>query len=138
MGDTDGSSMAAQSAQPTNGGDAGKEKAGIFSRIVDAFSPQSEDEVQVTNGQDVDKVQPRGMINLRRMRVEDVAIPTAEIIYKHINLFGPVTGYMNDLEHHIPHLQAIAMRDAARVIFNLGQLRQHQFRTGRFSQPTGT
>ncbi|MCA0927832.1 hemolysin family protein [Ruegeria profundi] len=80
MGDTDGSSMAAQSAQPTNGGDAGKEKAGIFSRIVDAFSPQSEDEVQVTNGQDVDKVQPRGMINLRRMRVEDVAIPTAEII----------------------------------------------------------
>ncbi|KUJ78680.1 hemolysin family protein [Ruegeria profundi] len=80
MGDTDGSSMAAQSAQPTNGGDAGKEKVGIFSRIVDAFSPQSEDEVQVTNGQDVDKVQPRGMINLRRMRVEDVAIPTAEII----------------------------------------------------------
>ncbi len=80
MGDTDGSSMAAQGAQPKNGGDNVKEKAGFFSRIVDAFSPQDEDEVHVANGHETDRVQPRGMINLRRMRVEDVAIPTAEII----------------------------------------------------------
>ena len=80
MGDTDGSSMAAQGAQPKNGGDNVREKAGFFSRIVDAFSPQDEDEVHVANGHETDKAQPRGMINLRRMRVEDVAIPTAEII----------------------------------------------------------
>jgi len=78
MGDTDGSSRAAQSAQPENGGE--KEKAGLFSRIVDAFSPPSEEEVRVVNGHEADKSQSRGMINLRRMRVEDVAIPTAEII----------------------------------------------------------
>ncbi|WP_170399141.1 hemolysin family protein [Ruegeria arenilitoris] len=81
MGETDGSSMAAQGAQSRNSGEDSKEKAGFFSRIVDAFSPQGEDEEsQVTNGHEVDKAQPRGMINLRRMRVEDVAIPTAEII----------------------------------------------------------
>ena len=78
MGDTDGSSRAAQGAQPENGGE--KEKAGFFSRIVDAFSPSGEEEVHEANGHEVDKSQPRGMINLRRMRVEDVAIPTAEII----------------------------------------------------------
>ncbi|WP_170517705.1 hemolysin family protein [Ruegeria atlantica] len=81
MGETDGSSMAAQGAQSRNSGEESKEKAGFFSRIVDAFSPQGEDEEsQVANGHEVDKAQPRGMINLRRMRVEDVAIPTAEII----------------------------------------------------------
>ncbi|WP_377193373.1 hemolysin family protein [Ruegeria meonggei] len=80
MGDTDGSSMAAQSAQPKNSGDNVNEKAGFFSRIVDALSPQSDAEVDTANGHEADTVQPRGMINLRRMRVEDVAIPTAEII----------------------------------------------------------
>ncbi|WP_170416882.1 hemolysin family protein [Ruegeria atlantica] len=80
MGDTDGSSMAAHSAQPKDSGENGSEKAGFFSRIVDAFSPQSDDEVNAANGHEVDMVQPRGMINLRRMRVEDVAIPTAEIV----------------------------------------------------------
>ncbi|WP_170465707.1 hemolysin family protein [Ruegeria arenilitoris] len=80
MGDTDGSSMAAQSAQPKDSGENASEKAGFFSRIVDAFSPQSEEQVHEANGHEVDKVQPRGMINLRRMRVEDVAIPTAEIV----------------------------------------------------------
>jgi len=80
MGDTDGSSMAAHGAQPKNGGENTKEKAGLFSRIVDAFAPQGDEEVQAANGHDMDRVQPRGMINLRRMRVEDVAIPTAEIV----------------------------------------------------------
>lgn len=80
MGDTDGSSMAAQGAQPKNSGEKFGEKAGFFSRIVDALSSQSVEEVGAANGHEVDKVQPRGMINLRRMRVEDVAIPTAEIV----------------------------------------------------------
>jgi magnesium and cobalt transporter len=80
MGDTDGSSMAAQSAQPKSSGDNVKEKPGLFSRLVDAFSSPDEDEIHVANGHEADKAQPRGMINLRRMRVEDVAIPTAEII----------------------------------------------------------
>ncbi|WP_108860955.1 MULTISPECIES: hemolysin family protein [Ruegeria] len=80
MGDTDGSSMAAQSAQPKDSGENASKNAGFFSRIVDAFSPQSDEEVSATNGHEVDMVQPRGMINLRRMRVEDVAIPTAEIV----------------------------------------------------------
>ncbi|WP_170561115.1 hemolysin family protein [Ruegeria atlantica] len=80
MGETDGSSMAAQSAQPKDSGENSSEKAGFFSRIVDAFSPQSDEEVNAANGREVDMVQPRGMINLRRMRVEDVAIPTAEIV----------------------------------------------------------
>ncbi|MCG7518629.1 hemolysin family protein [Ruegeria sp. Ofav3-42] len=80
MGDTDGSSMAAQGAQPKNSGEEFGEKAGFFSRIVDALSSQSDEEVGAANGHEVDKVQPRGMINLRRMRVEDVAIPTAEIV----------------------------------------------------------
>ncbi len=80
MGDTDGSSMAAQSAQPKEGTENTKEKAGFFSRIVDAFSSQDDEQVSGANGHETDKTQPRGMINLRRMRVEDVAIPTAEIV----------------------------------------------------------
>ena len=81
MGDTDGSSMAAQGAR--NRRTAVKmlvRKPGFFSNSLDALSSQSDDEARTANGHEVDtKVQPRGMINLRRMRVEDVAIPTAEI-----------------------------------------------------------
>jgi magnesium and cobalt transporter len=80
MGETDGSSMAAQSAQSKEGTENTKEKAGFFSRIVDAFSSQDDEQVSGANGHETDKTQPRGMINLRRMRVEDVAIPTAEIV----------------------------------------------------------
>ncbi len=80
MGDTDGSSMAAQGAQPKDGDNDIREKTGFFSRIVDAFSTQNVEEAAAANGHETDKNQPRGMINLRRMRVEDVAIPTAEII----------------------------------------------------------
>ncbi|WP_171176797.1 hemolysin family protein [Ruegeria sp. HKCCD8929] len=80
MGDTDGSSMAAQSAQPENGDDITEEKNGFFSRIMDAFSSSETPEDAQVNGHPASAVQPRGMINLRRMRVEDVAIPTAEIV----------------------------------------------------------
>ena len=79
MGDTDGNSGAAHGAQYQNSGNDSHEKGGLFSRIIDAFSSQ-DDVVDQVNGAEVSTRQPRGMINLRRMRVEDVAIPTAEIV----------------------------------------------------------
>ncbi len=80
MGDIDGSSRAAHSAQPQNSGNDIEEKSSIFSRIFDAFSGPDDKQDHPVNGHEAVAVQPRGMINLRRMRVEDVAIPTAEII----------------------------------------------------------
>ncbi len=80
MGETDGSSMAAHGAQPRNDDTQLEERSGLFSRILDAFSSHDDNETAPENGQEVLAAQPRGMINLRRMRVEDVAIPTAEII----------------------------------------------------------
>ncbi len=80
MGDIDGSSRAAQSAQSENRNEGTEEKAGILSRIIDAFSSHEVEEASLANGREAVSVQPRGMINLRRMRVEDVAIPTAEIV----------------------------------------------------------
>ncbi|NOD93102.1 CBS domain-containing protein [Ruegeria sp. HKCCD4884] len=80
MGETDGSSRAAHSAQPQDGSNTIEEKSGFFSRIFDAFSGDEAQPQPVANGQDGTASQSRGMINLRRMRVEDVAIPTAEIV----------------------------------------------------------
>ncbi|EEE36431.1 CBS domain protein [Rhodobacteraceae bacterium KLH11] len=79
MGDTDGSSRAAHGAHSQNSNTDSDEKGGLLSRIFDAFSPPGDEASQV-NGAEATHSQPRGMINLRRMRVEDVAIPTAEII----------------------------------------------------------
>lgn len=79
MGDIDGSSRAAHSAHSENSNDHDTEKAGLFTRILDAFSSQG-DEADPVNGTPAPPPQSRGMINLRRMRVEDVAIPTAEIV----------------------------------------------------------
>ena len=80
MGETDGSSRAAQSAQSQDSSNNTQEKSGFISRIFDAFSGQESQQNPVVNGQSTAVAQPRGMMNLRRMRVEDVAIPTAEII----------------------------------------------------------
>ncbi len=79
MGDIDGSSRAAHGAQSQDSSTDSDEKGGFLSRIFDAFSSQ-DDATGPVNGAEVSSPQPRGMINLRRMRVEDVAIPTAEII----------------------------------------------------------
>ncbi len=88
MDDSDGSSGAAQGArsQDETAGAAGgsapepaenAERSGFFGRIIDALSPADEPQTGDLNGrQNV----PHGMINLRRMRVEDVAIPTADIV----------------------------------------------------------
>ncbi|WP_109464991.1 hemolysin family protein [Albibacillus kandeliae] len=85
MGDTDGSSSAAQSALSQNGAtdqvdDTPEERPGFFGRILEAFSTTEDDEVDEANGLGHVAAQPRGLMNLHRMRVEDVAIPTAEIV----------------------------------------------------------
>jgi len=78
MGDTtDGSSNAAPSARPKASADT---RSGFFGRIISALSP--EEAVQSPQVATVDGLrhQTHGMINLRRMRVEDVAIPKADIV----------------------------------------------------------
>lgn len=79
MGDTtDGSSNAAQSAHRTPTHNI---QRGFFGRIVEALSPSdmSQTEASGANGQPVAAPRP-GLANLRRMRVEDVMIPKAEIV----------------------------------------------------------
>ncbi|MCR8546644.1 hemolysin family protein [Salipiger sp. P9] len=78
MGDSDGSSTAAQSAQPTADSDQGE---GFFRRIFKTFIPAPVEGAPV-NGTSVTTPQPSppSMMNLRRMRVEDVAIPKADIV----------------------------------------------------------
>jgi magnesium and cobalt transporter len=79
MADTDDSSSAAQSAQPQ---DETTERSGFFGRIIEALSPSESDDTvrNETDGRASDHASVRGMINLRRMRVEDVAIPKADIV----------------------------------------------------------
>ena len=77
MGDTDGSSNAAQSAQPENHTD--QDRPGFFGRIIDALSPGDDPGEAGANGAPMAASPVHGMINLRRMRVEDVMTPKAEI-----------------------------------------------------------
>ncbi|MFV2051553.1 hemolysin family protein [Aliiroseovarius sp. YM-037] len=79
MGDTDeGSSSAAQGAQE----DDTEQHRGFFGRIIGALSPNEMNGTAAPEKQDSSpaSAQPRGMLNLRRMRVEDVAIPKVEIV----------------------------------------------------------
>ncbi len=77
MGDIEGSSNAAHRAHAVEG----KAKESFFGRIL---GTRDQGDVPETNGAEngsVLKALPtHGMINLRRMRVEDVAIPKADII----------------------------------------------------------
>ncbi len=95
MGDSiDGSSSAAQSAlsESDQFSDSPDAKRGFFSRIVDALSPsETEDETVAQAG--YIPPETRGMANLRRKRVEDVMIPTADIVAV------PVTISKDDLVH---------------------------------------
>ena len=79
MGDTDGSSSAAQSARD----ETEEQRQGFFGRIIGALSPSDvgeDDPAEPSSAQeDTGRSVPLGMMNLRRMRVEDVAIPTVEI-----------------------------------------------------------
>ena len=79
MGDTsDGSSIAAQSAQddPTE-----QSNRGFMSRLFDALSSGETTEPEVVEYQGPKMPSPmQGMLNLRRMRVEDVAVPKTDIV----------------------------------------------------------
>ncbi|MBV1903926.1 MAG: hemolysin family protein [Marinosulfonomonas sp.] len=81
MGDADaGSSGAAQGAHdPDN-----RQQRGFLGRIIDALSPSDSPDFHPANsdadGLDAAAGLPHGMVNLRRMRVEDVAVPKAEIV----------------------------------------------------------
>jgi len=83
MGDIEGSSNAAHGAlqsfeteQPTVNG---AETPGFLSKFFGSFSQAAQDDTPQTGGDEVLADPPPGMVNLRRLRVEDVAIPTAEI-----------------------------------------------------------
>lgn len=97
MGDTDGSSSAAQSAQsndPEPDNDESSAKAGgFFSRVIGALSPTEGDGSEELTPLPVDRVSARGMMNLRSMRVDDVAIPKADITAV------PITVTMDELVH---------------------------------------
>ena len=85
MGDIEGSSNAAQRALPETDEDLHtedqpEERTGFFGRILEVFSPSEEEESLLLAGRGPISEAPRGLMNLRRMRVEDVAIPTAEIV----------------------------------------------------------
>ena len=87
MGDTtDGSSSAAQSAQNNDNQDDAS--PGFFSRVFDALSPSSDaaepDTQAVTPSSTA--MQTLGLLNLRRMRVEDVMVPKADIIAVPLNI----------------------------------------------------
>jgi magnesium and cobalt transporter len=86
MGDTDGSSEAAHGAQQEDEIDAilmaeeeTPKSGGFFSRVIGALSasePVEDDEMTLPQ---TDRLSARGMMNLRRMRVDDVAVPKSDI-----------------------------------------------------------
>ncbi|MDF9304445.1 hemolysin family protein [Tritonibacter mobilis] len=83
MGDIEGSSNAAhralQDIEATEPHVDGAETPGFLSKIFGSFSPSAEDNEPESGEDEVLADPPPGMMNLRRLRVEDVAIPTAEI-----------------------------------------------------------
>ena len=95
MGDNDGSSDAAQRAHPDEDIDQSEDSTaktgGFFSRVIGALSPSETNESDEMTPPPVDRLSARGMMNLRRMRVDDVAIPKADIIAV------PVTANMDEL-----------------------------------------
>jgi magnesium and cobalt transporter len=85
MGDIEGSSNAAHGALQNIGSTAAEAGAahrpGFWERIFGSFapaSPQHQPKAELEGPSPA--AQSHGMINLRRMRVEDVAIPSAEIL----------------------------------------------------------
>ena len=84
MGDNDESSMAAprahQDEQSAEQEDPGSRSGGFFSRVIGALSPSEDEHAEDVTSPPVDRVSARGMMNLRRMRVDDVAIPKADIV----------------------------------------------------------
>jgi magnesium and cobalt transporter len=82
MGDTDGHSDAAQRAREeieTSSDTEPSRQGGFFSRVIEALSPSDPEAGQEDASSSADRSLTHGMINLRRMRVDDVSIPTADI-----------------------------------------------------------
>jgi magnesium and cobalt transporter len=86
MGDTDGSSIAAHSAQhqtPSNDisqqGERHTGRSGFFSRVIGALSPSDAEDSTLPAAVNNERG-TTGMGNLRRMRVDDVMIPKADIV----------------------------------------------------------
>ena len=74
MGDSEGGSSAARRApDPEDNGHQDGGHRGLFGRIIGAFNPQDSDDAGA-------RIVALGLAGLRRLRVEDVAIPKAEII----------------------------------------------------------
>jgi magnesium and cobalt transporter len=83
MGDTDGPSSAAHGVHPEDGTNQTEDTAkqgGFFSRVIGALSPSDSGANSDITPPPTDRLSARGMMNLRRMRVDDVAIPKADII----------------------------------------------------------
>ena len=95
MGDTDDGSLgAAHGAQPDQAPDQTEDQRGnFFSRLFDALSPNGEgDDDSAEDARAPSQTVPMpGMLNLRRMRVEDVSVPKADIVAT------PVTTSKDDL-----------------------------------------
>ncbi|MBJ3762349.1 CBS domain-containing protein [Maribius pontilimi] len=65
---------------PAQADDEDSPDRGFFGRIFDAFTPtEGEEEEDADNGARPTRLPP-GLLNLRRMRVEDVSIPSIEIV----------------------------------------------------------
>jgi len=90
MGDnSDGSSIAAQSAQDDPNEHPSR---GFIGRLFDALSPSDTSEDEVAERQGPMMPSPmQGMLNLRRMRVEDVSVPKTDIVA------APVTATKEEL-----------------------------------------
>ncbi|MBT2130381.1 transporter associated domain-containing protein [Aliiroseovarius lamellibrachiae] len=80
----DGSSSAAQRARHPEDESAGQSKSGFFSRVIGALSPTDTGDLAPNDLPQALPGMPQqttpGMVNLRRMRVEDVMIPKSEIL----------------------------------------------------------
>ncbi len=86
MGDTDGSSTAAQSAQAEANSEITDEETGasartggFFSRVIEALSPTEGNADAGLAQLAAERAVTHGMINLRRKRVDDVMVPKADI-----------------------------------------------------------
>ncbi len=80
MGDSnEGSSTAAQGAQSVDH-DSDDHQSGFFSRLFGALSPNDETEDDSEQSDQVMATTGLGIGNLRRLSVEDVAIPKADIV----------------------------------------------------------
>ena len=77
MGDSDSSSGAAQRAQPETGNLTEPQSGGFLARVFGALNTSDPEISEATDTGS--RTNGHGMLNLRRMRVEDVAIPKAEI-----------------------------------------------------------